>query len=50
MLRDCEASASTTASGSPASGAIDGNRFALQPGAFWKAPAGKDMVVAAPLQ
>lgn len=41
MPRDCAASASTTASGSPASGAIDGNRFALQPGAFWKGASGE---------
>ncbi len=41
MPRDCAASASTTASGSPASGAIDGNRFALQPGAFWKGAGGE---------
>ena len=34
--RPNEASASTTAPGASPSGAIDGDRFALKPGTFWK--------------
>ena len=35
-----EASASTTAPNSPADGAIDGDRFAIKPGTFWKGSGG----------